>query len=155
MTDESQLWRREWFRRHWERDVAFNRLCGLWVRRWDPDGVELVVPFADQLAAHEGIFHGGVLAALVDTAATGAVMAGHDFANGSRLATVSMSVQYLSSAPHEDAVAYAHCTRRGRQLHFAEVVVRSAVSDKALVQGLVTASISGERPGLPTSPTTP
>jgi uncharacterized protein (TIGR00369 family) len=147
LTDDEQRQRREWFRRHWEQGVAFNRLCGLWVRRWEPDGVELVVPYAEQLGSHEGTFHGGVLAALVDTAGTGAVMAGHDFDLGSRLSTVSMSVQYLASARNEDAVAYARCTRRGRQLHFAEVVVRSADSDRPLVQGMVTSSISGERPG--------
>src|SRR5207245_4365536 len=46
-----------------------------------------------------GIFHGGVVSALLDTTATGAVMAGHDFAKGSRLTTISLSVQYLSVAP--------------------------------------------------------
>jgi uncharacterized protein (TIGR00369 family) len=147
LTDEQQQRRRAWFRRHWEEGVAFNHLCRITVDRWEPDGVELGLPFATQLSAHEGVFHGGVIAALIDTAATGAVMAGHDFNLGSRAATISMSVQYLSAAPHEDVVAYAHCTRRGKQTHFAEVTLRSR-SGKAIAQGLVTITVSGQRRGL-------
>ena len=127
--------------------MEFNRLCGITVRRWDVDGVELALPYATQLTAHDGIFHGGVIAALIDTSGTGAVMAGHDFNFGSRVSTVSMALQYLSSAPFEAVVAHAQCTRRGRQTHFAEVGVR-AQSGKLLAQGLVTITVSGERRGL-------
>lgn len=76
--------------------VAFNRYCRLRVTRWDPDGVEIVLPYTETLSAHEGLFHGGVVSALIDTAGAGAVIAGHDFTKGSRLSTVSMSVQYLA-----------------------------------------------------------
>lgn len=126
--------------------MAFNRLCGIRARRWDRDAVELELPFSEQLSAHDGILHGGVLAALIDTAGGGAVMAGHDFEKGSRLTTLSMSLQYLSVAPGEDVVAEARCTKRGRIVHHSDVVVRSA-SGKLLAQGLVTTQISGERPG--------
>ncbi len=147
LSNDEQRRRRAWFRAHWETGVQFNRSCGITVRRWDNDAVELALPFADRLSAHDGIFHGGVIAALIDTAATGAVMAGHDFNLGSRVSTVSMAVQYLSAAPNEDVVGLAHCTRRGRQTHFAEVVVQSD-SGKPLAQGLVTVIVSGERRGL-------
>jgi uncharacterized protein (TIGR00369 family) len=147
LTEEEQQRRRDWFRNHWEQGVAFNRHCRIRVLRWDPDGVELELPYADQLSAHEGIFHGGVLSALIDTSGTGAVMAGHDFSKGSRCSTLSLAVQYLSVAPGEDVIAEAHCTKRGRQTHFAEVVVRSR-SGKPVAQGLVTALIAGERPGV-------
>ncbi len=147
LTEDQQQRRRQWFRTHWEQGVEFNRLCGITVRRWDAGGVELALPYATQLSAHDGIFHGGVIAALIDTSGTGAVLAGHDFNLGSRASTVSMALQYLAAAPHEDVVAYAHCTRRGRQTHFAEVEVR-AHNGKVLAQGLVTVTVSGERRGL-------
>jgi uncharacterized protein (TIGR00369 family) len=147
LTEEQQQERRAWFRRHWEEGVAFNRTCRITVRRWELDGVELDLPYAAELSAHEGIFHGGVIAALIDTSATAAVMAGHDFNLGSRAATVSMAVQYLSAAPNEDVVAYARCTRRGKRTHFAEVTVRSQ-SGRAIAQGLVTVSVAGKRRGL-------
>ncbi len=147
LTEEQQRDRREFFRKHWENGVAFNRHCGISVRRWDPEGVELVLPYADELSAHRGIFHGGVISALIDTTGSAAVMAGHDFDKGSRLTTVSLAVQYFSVDPNEDVVAFGRCSRRGRLVHYADVVVRS-MGGKELAQGLVTVQIAGERPGL-------
>jgi uncharacterized protein (TIGR00369 family) len=140
---EQERWR-ERFRRHWQEGVAFNRACAMTVERWDVDGVEMRLPFRDDLAAHPGVFHGGVLSALIDTAGCGAVAAGHDYSKGNRITTVALAVQYLSVDPGQGAVAHAHCTRRGQQINYAEVVVRSDAG-KALAQGLVTVSVTGER----------
>ena len=148
MTDEEQDRRRRWFREHWQHGVAFNAHCGMTVLRWDPNGVEMHLPFADHLGAHDGIFHGGVVSALIDTAGCGAVAAGHDFSLSSRITTVSLAVQYFSVAPWEGALARARCTRRGRQLNYADVTVYSDATDKPLAQGLVTVNAAGERPGL-------
>lgn len=148
MTDGEQSRRREWFRRHWETGVLFNAHCAMTVRHWDADHIEMHVPFTDELSAHKGIFHGGVLSALIDTAGCGAVAAGHDFDLGSRFTTISLAVQYFSVAPGEGAVATARCTRRGKQVNFAEVIVRSDATGKPLAQGLVTVNVSGDRPGL-------
>jgi uncharacterized protein (TIGR00369 family) len=149
MQEADQEQRRAWFREHWEHGVPFNKHCGIEIRRWDDEEVELYLPYADTLSAHLGIFHGGVVAALLDTTASGAVMAGHDFAKGSRLTTISMSVQYLSVAPGEDLLATGRCTRRGRAVHFAEAQARGAASGKVVAAGQVSVSIAGERPGAP------
>jgi uncharacterized protein (TIGR00369 family) len=141
--------RREWFREHWTQGVPFNKHCGIEVRRWDAEAVELFLPYSDQLSAHGGIFHGGVVAALLDTTASGAVMAGHDFTKGSRLTTISLSVQYLSVALGEGLLATARCTRRGRSVHFAQAQACGAASGKVVATGQVAVSISGERPGAP------
>ena len=144
LSPDEQQHRSAWFREHWQTGVAFNRTCGITVRAWGPDGVEMVMPYSDELSAHVGVFHGGALATLIDTAGGAAVMAGHDFNLGSRLSTVSMSVQYLAAARGETVVAHAHCTKRGRQTHFAEVMVRME-SGLPVAQGLVTVTIVGER----------
>ena len=47
-----QARRREWFREHWTRGVAFNQHCGIEVRRWDDQAVELFLPYAEVLSAH-------------------------------------------------------------------------------------------------------
>jgi uncharacterized protein (TIGR00369 family) len=107
------------------------------------------LPFAEQLTAHEGIVHGGVIAALIDTIGTGAVIAGQDYENGTRSMTVSLTVNYLSAAPGQDLVASARVTKRGRLVSFAEVDVRGAQTSKLVAQGLVTALVSGDRPGVP------
>jgi uncharacterized protein (TIGR00369 family) len=139
--------RREWFREHWKSDIAFNRLLGVEILDWEPDLVRARVPFADRLSAHDGIFHGGVVATLIDTTGTGAVISGHDFNLGSRLTTVAMNVQYMSVARGEDLLAEGICSRRGRTLSFARVSVTSS-SGKLLAEGMLTVSISGERTGL-------
>ena len=141
--------RREWFREHWAHGIPFNKHCGIEVRRWDDEAVELFLAYAEELSAHAGIFHGGVVAALLDTTASGAVMAGHDFAKGSRLTTISLSVQYLSVAPGEDLLAVGRCTRRGSSVHFAQAQVSGVASSKVVATGQVAVSISGERPGVP------
>ncbi len=151
LSEVEQQERRDWFRAHWQDGVAFNRSCGIRVLRWDVDGVELYLPYADGLSAHNGIFHGGVVAALLDTTATGAVMAGHDFSLGSRLTTISMAVQYLSVTPGEDLRAVGRCTRRGRTVNFAEARAEGAESGKVVASAQLAANVSGERPGAPWS----
>jgi uncharacterized protein (TIGR00369 family) len=139
---------REWFRKHWQEEIAFSRLCGFEIVDFTPEVVRVRAAFRPELSAHEKVFHGGVLATLIDTAGSGAVIAGHDYSLGTRLTTVAMSVQYLSVAPGEDIVAEGRCTRRGRSLGFAQVVVSSA-GGKRLAEGMLTVNISGQREGLP------
>lgn len=148
LSDAEQQRRRDWFRRHWETNLPFNRLCRISVRSWTPDGIELVAAYSDELSAHPGIFHGGVLSTLIDTAGCGAVMAGHDFTRGSRISTAAISVQYLAVARGEDIVATARATKRGRTVQVATVEVTGASSGRTLATGQVTATIEGERPGL-------
>jgi uncharacterized protein (TIGR00369 family) len=150
-TSEENAWLASWFRAHWVDGVAFNKHAGIYVRRWDADGVELGLPFRPELSAHEGVFHGGVIAALIDTTGSAAVLAGHDFSKGSRLSTISMSVNYLAVAPHEEVLAEGRTSKRGSRLHYADVGVRS-MSGTLLAQGLVVVSISGVRSGLPDAP---
>lgn len=147
LTDDDQAALRQFFRHHFQDRVAFNRACGIRITAWGIDGATFELPLRDDLSAHPDVFHGGVVSALIDTAGTGAVMAGHDFDKGSRLTTTSLMVNYLSVAPTEGLVAEARCTRRGRANHFAEVHVYSSVSRKLVAQGLVTAHIAGTREG--------
>lgn len=144
--------RRAWFREHWQNDVAFNVHLGFDILKWEPGLVITRVPFDPRFTAHEGIFHGGLVATLIDTTGSGAVISGHDYDLGSRLTTVSMTVNYMSVAPGEDIIAEGVCTRRGRTMNFARVEVTS-VSGKLLAEGLLTVNISGKRPGVPTEAT--
>ncbi len=144
--DDQQRWR-DRFRVHWQEGVAFNKACAITVERWDPEGVEMRLPMRDDLTALPGIFHGGIIAALIDTSGCAAVAAGHDYALGNRISTIAMSVQFETAEPGSAAVAYARCTRRGRQVNYAEVVVRAEETGKELARGLVTVSATGRREG--------
>ncbi|MEV5829743.1 PaaI family thioesterase [Spirillospora sp. NPDC052242] len=145
LSEAEQQERRAWFREHWERGVGFNNDCGMRVLRWEPDGIEMSLPYADRLSAHDGVIHGGVVSALIDTAGGGAVIAGHDFAKGSRLSTVSLTVQYLAPAVGPEVVASARCVRRGGRIHFAEAEVHRA-DGTVCARGQIVVSVSGERP---------
>jgi uncharacterized protein (TIGR00369 family) len=95
--------------------TRFIKSMGVEVAAWSADEVVLRVPFADQLTNDGKEYHGGVIAALMDT--TGAA---HDYDKGLRASTVSMTVNYTGRAAG-DLVATARCVKRGRDLAFSEI----------------------------------
>jgi uncharacterized protein (TIGR00369 family) len=62
--------------------------------------------------------HGGAVASLADTAGAVAAWNGHDFGRGTRIVTLSMTVQHMSASPGSDLLAEAWCSRRGRDVVF-------------------------------------
>jgi uncharacterized protein (TIGR00369 family) len=146
--DEQQN-RRDWFRGHWQNGVAFNRFCNMSIQQWDADGAQILLPYSDHLCSHQGIVHGGVVSALLDVTATGAVISGHDFTLGSRLTTISLNVQFLATAPGEDLLGIGQCTRRGRSVNFAEARAIGVSSGTLVATAHVVAYIAGERAGAP------
>ena len=137
--------RTTWFENHWRKHVPFNNLVGLDITDWEPGFVRARLPFQEQLSAHDGIFHGGVLATAIDTIGMGAVVAGHDFNLGSRFTTVSITIQYMAVAPYEDVLIEGRCSKRGRRLNFTRATVLTEAG-KVLAEGMLTVSASGERP---------
>jgi len=121
LTDEEQ---QEWRDRMRALMVGtrFIKTLGTTVEDWGPDGVVLRVPFAEHLTNDGREYHGGVIAALMDTAGAAAVWAGHDFDRGLKASTVSMTVNYTGRA-RGDLLATARCVKRGRDTHFSEIQV--------------------------------
>ncbi len=142
--DENRA-RDAWFREHWSHHIPFNREIGLTILEWEPGAIRGRLEYADRLSAHDGIFHGGVLAAALDTMGTGAVAAGHDYNLGSRFTTVSMTVQYMAVAPGEPEVfVEGRCVKRGRRLNFSSSRVVTA-DGRTLAEAILTVSAAGER----------
>jgi uncharacterized protein (TIGR00369 family) len=100
----------------------FIASLGTTVDSWSEAEVRLRIPFADHLTNDGREYHGGVIAALLDTTGASAVWAGHDFSKGLRASTVSMTVNYCGRAKG-DLIGIGRCVRRGRDLHFAEMRV--------------------------------
>jgi uncharacterized protein (TIGR00369 family) len=121
MTDEEQA---KWRARMRDVMVGTNFIAGLGaeVQAWSPEEVVLRVPFAERLTNDGREYHGGVIAALMDTAGAAAVWAGHDFDKGLKASTVSMTVNYTGRAKG-DLLAIARCVKRGRDLSFSEIRV--------------------------------
>jgi uncharacterized protein (TIGR00369 family) len=94
--------------------------------RFEPDEVTMRVPFRHELTNDGIVYHGGVVAAALDTAGAAAAWSNHDFTKGTRASTVSMSVQYVGSAKKSDLVCEARTVRRARELIFTEITASDA-----------------------------
>ncbi|HLX87046.1 MAG TPA: PaaI family thioesterase [Acidimicrobiales bacterium] len=103
--------------------LATPYLSGLGLRfeRYEPDDVVMRLPFRADLTNDGVVYHGGVIAAVIDTTGAAAAWSNHDFGKGARASTVSMSVQYVGSAKQSDLLCHATVVRRGRELTFTEI----------------------------------
>jgi uncharacterized protein (TIGR00369 family) len=88
---------------------------------YDPDRVVIRLPFREDLTNDGTYYHGGVIAAVMDTTGAAAAWSNHDFNKGTRASTVSMSLQYVGAAKKCDLLCRAHVVRRGRELIFSEI----------------------------------
>lgn len=106
--------------------TPFMNLLGIVFERYDPDDVVLRLPFAEQLTNDGVVYHGGVVASMLDSAGAAAAWSNHDFTRGSRASTVSMSVQYVGAAKRSDLLCHARTVKRGRELIFTEITATDA-----------------------------
>ncbi len=99
---------------------------GIVFDRYDPDDVVIRLPFRADLTNDGTYYHGGVIAAAVDTAGAAAAWSNHDFAKGTRASTVSMTVQYVGACKRSDLVCRATTVKRGKELIFTEITATDA-----------------------------
>ena len=102
-----------------------------------PGVATLTLPFANALVTIGTIVHGGAITSLIDTAAMVAAWSDTEVPAKARGTTVNLTVAFLASAEKEDLQAVARVLRRGRNLVYLDVEVRSA-SGNAVAKGLVT-----------------
>ena len=96
------------------------------VERYEADRAVLRLPFRSELTNDGTYYHGGVIAAVLDTAGAAAAWSNHDFSKGSRASTVAMAIQYVGAAKRSDLVCDAVTVRRGRELIFSEITATDA-----------------------------
>jgi uncharacterized protein (TIGR00369 family) len=89
--------------------------------RYEADDVVVRLPFRDGLTNDGTYYHGGVIAAVIDTAGAAAAWSNHDFERGTRASTVSMTIQYVGAARRSDLLCAARTVRRARELIFTEI----------------------------------
>jgi len=120
LSDEEQERRRRAIREIFP-STPFMGLLGISFDRYEPDDVVVRLPFHEQLTNDGEVYHGGIIATMLDTAGAAAAWSNHDFDRGSRASTVSLSVQYVGAARRSDLVCHATTVRRARELIFTEV----------------------------------
>jgi uncharacterized protein (TIGR00369 family) len=118
-------------------DSPFVAHLGFQLTDIQPGVAILTLPFASALVTIGTIVHGGAIASLIDTAAMVAAWSEVEVPAKARGTTVNLSVAYLAPAEKEDLQAVARVLRRGRNLVYLDVEVRSA-SGNAIAKGLVT-----------------
>ena len=99
---------------------------GLRFEKYEPDDVSSRVPFKEALTNDGTYYHGGVIAAAIDTTGAAAAWSNHDFEKGSRASTVSMTVQYVGTCKKSDLLCHARTVRRGKELIFTEITATDA-----------------------------
>lgn len=123
----------------------FGRLLETRVEEIAPDSVRLRIPFSAQRTTVGDLVHGGVIATLVDMAATAAAWSGVDDPAAYRGTTIGLNVSYVSGARGVDLVASARVIRRGRSICFLDVAVRDDGGGE-IARGLVTYKLEPQRP---------
>jgi uncharacterized protein (TIGR00369 family) len=94
---------------------------GIIFDRYEPDEVTVRLPFRAELTNDGTYYHGGVIAAVMDTAGAAAAWSNHDFDKGVRASTIAMSIQYVGACARSDLVCHARAVRRGKELTFTEM----------------------------------
>jgi uncharacterized protein (TIGR00369 family) len=110
---------------------------GVVIERYEPDSVTLRLPFRPDLTNDGTYYHGGVIAAAIDTAGAAAAWSNHDFNKGARASTVSMSIQYVGAAKQSDLICHARVIRRGKELTFTEITATDT-DGKTVAHGVQT-----------------
>ena len=101
--------------------TLFLQWMGVIFDRYEHDDVVLRLPFRENLTNDGTVYHGGVIAAALDTAGAAAAWSNHDFDKGTRASTVSMSVQYVGAARKSDLLCHARTVRRVKELTFTDI----------------------------------
>jgi uncharacterized protein (TIGR00369 family) len=103
---------------------------GLVFEKYEPDDVVMRLPFREDLTNDGSVYHGGVVASVIDTTAAACAWSNHDFDNGSRASTVSMTVNYVGAARKSDLLCSARTVRRAKELIFLEIEATDAEGRK-------------------------
>lgn len=106
--------------------TPYMRWLGIVFDRYEHDDVVVRLPFRPDLTNDGVAYHGGVIAAVIDTAGAAAAWSNHDFTKGARASTVGMSIQYVGAAKQSDLVCHARAVKRGRELIFTEITATDA-----------------------------
>ena len=110
---------------------------GITIERYEPDDVTIRLPFREDLTNDGTYYHGGVVAAVIDTTGAAAAWSNHDFNKGARASTVAMSIQYVGACKRSDLLCHARAVKRGKELTFTEITATDDAG-KVVAHGIQT-----------------
>lgn len=121
----------------WDEEFFPNHV-GMFVEDVRRDYTRLRLPWKASLRQPEGVMHGGVIAAVIDTSVVPSILAHYD--THPRMATVHLGVQYLRPVIESDVVAEGWVEHRGRSMVYCRAEVRS-VGPSGHVELVATANL--------------
>jgi acyl-CoA thioesterase len=116
-----------------------SRLFGFALEAAEPGRAVVTMRVQPRHIQVHGVVHGGVLAALADTAA--ALAAYLALPRGTRLATVELKINFLEPVEKGRLLAEGRLLRKGKNLAVAECDIRDAAS-RLIAKALLTYAIS-------------
>jgi len=117
--------------------TPYHEALGVRVESIAADRVRLRIPFKDENSNPGRALHGGVSASAIDIGGALAAWTAVEERPGLEAATLDLTVNYLAAAIGEDIVANAEVLRRGKEIVYSEVDVRTDAG-KRIAIGLVT-----------------
>lgn len=125
MTEEDQVAARQSIRKFMPK-TPFLASLGIVFDAYEPDEVTIRLPFREDLTNDGTVYHGGVVASVMDSAGAAAAWSNHDFEKGVRASTISMTVQYVGTAKKSDLLCHGRAVKRGKELIFTEITATDA-----------------------------
>jgi uncharacterized protein (TIGR00369 family) len=101
--------------------TPYMKWLGIVFERYESDDVTIRLPFREDLTNDDTYYHGGVIAAAMDTSGAAAAWSNHDFEKGTRASTISMTINYVGAAKRSDLICHARTVRRRKELTFTEI----------------------------------
>ncbi len=117
--------------------VPYATSLGIHVEDGALDRARIRVPYKDENSNPGRALHGGVAASTIDMAGALAAWTGVDANAALECGTLDLSVNYLAAAIGEDIVATAEVLRRGKEIVYSAVDVRTDAG-KRIATGLST-----------------
>ncbi len=123
-----------------------GKLFGFELDLLDPGRAVMTMRVRDRHLQLHGMVHGGLFAALADTA--GALAAYPMLPRGTQLATISMSINYLEAVANGSITAEGKVVRLGKNIVVSECDVKDSKS-RLVAKSLMTFSIRLPRDPMP------
>jgi uncharacterized protein (TIGR00369 family) len=117
--------------------APYSARLGLVIDRIAEDRASVSLPFNERNCNPGGALHGGVYASMINIAGVIAALGGRKPGGDLATGTLDLSVAYLAAAIGEAISAEAEVLRRGKEITYCEIDVRSA-SRRSVARGLLT-----------------
>jgi uncharacterized protein (TIGR00369 family) len=116
--------------------IGFHKFLGFKLVDNKPDHVKISVDFREELSGAGNAFHGGVISSIIDTVGGFAAWSGYNGPmENMKCSTITMNVQYIAMTNGESIVAEGIVTKRGRDLNYVDINVKTVDNNRLIAKG--------------------